>query len=193
MNKFFKKYYLYILLVLAAAGVLFFRFESFFNLTETIHQNSGVQITSFVDKRDRPFIKRLIDEDYYWLVNYPNFDVDFMLDNNVPAKDKMQYLGKLNIKIITEDGKPAGFLTYFPENFMAAKIQFVAIDKEARNKGYAKKLLENAFAEIKAKGYRTVHLVTRSTNKPAINLYKNLGFEILETDPYGVVYFSKNL
>jgi ribosomal protein S18 acetylase RimI-like enzyme len=188
MKNLFKKYY--ILLLLAIAGLTVYHRSIKLNKKSTA--NGLVQ---FDDKRDRDFIKSIFntEEDYYWLVNYPYFDVDFMLDHKVPSKDKMQYEGKLNVRTFLVDGNPAGFLTYYPKSFKTAWIQFLAVAKQYRGKGYSKQILNEVFAELKNKGFVNAQLLTRSTNKPAISLYKNVGFEVTEEDPYGIVYFNKNL
>ena len=182
------KYYIYIsLLVLAGISFVALKKQNFQSI------NDGIQIKFFDDKRDRNFIKKAIDDDYYWLVNYPNFEADFMLDNMVPAKDKMEFLGRLNVRTLTENNKPIGFITFYPINFSTARIQFLCIDKECRGKGYAKKLMDDTISEIKDMGYENVVLVTRTTNKPAIELYKRLGFNIVDEDSYGILYFKKSL
>lgn len=189
MKNFFNKYGKILILVLAALAVIYVLFY----IKKPEQVNNG--LVEFNDKRDRAFIKSIFntEDDYYWLVNYPYFDVDFMLDRKVPSNDKMQYEGKLNVRIFLVDGKQAGFLTYYPKTFKTAWIQFLAVTKEFRGKGYSKDILKSIFHELKNKGFTAVQLLTRINNKPAISLYKSIGFEVTEEDPYGIIYFSRNL
>jgi ribosomal protein S18 acetylase RimI-like enzyme len=188
MKNFFEKYGKILILFLVGLTA----FYGLRHLKKTDQVNGLVE---FNDKRDRAFIKSIFntEDDYYWLVNYPYFDVDFMLDHKVPSKDKMQYEGKLNVRTFLVDGQPAGFLTYYPKSFKTAWIQFLAVAKEYRGKGYSKDILTSVFQELKNKGFTTLQLLTRINNKPAISLYKSIGFEVTEEDPYGIIYFSRNL
>ncbi len=186
MNMKFKNTYIYVFLIIIF-GLIFLFLKNY-----KAPIINGVRLVNFEEKRDRLFIKQVINDDYDWLVNYPNFDVDFMIDNKVPSKERMEHLGKLNIKVLVDNEKPVGFLTYHPKNFRTAWIQFLAISKEARGKGYAKRILEDIFAELKEKGFENVQLLTRTNNERARNLYEKMGFELTESDPSGIVYFNKN-
>ncbi len=59
-----------------------------------------------------------------------------------------------------------------------AYIDDLYIKKEYRRRGYAQKLMNRFIELMKNKGITKVQLGVRINNKPAISLYKKLGFKI---------------
>ena len=58
-----------------------------------------------------------------------------------------------------------------------AQIATIAIKKEYRKKGCAKKVLEAAILEAWVRGLNVMYLEVRKSNIDAIGLYENIGFE----------------
>jgi ribosomal protein S18 acetylase RimI-like enzyme len=56
------------------------------------------------------------------------------------------------------------------------------VDKDARGKGYAKALVNDALQTLFAQGCVKVSLDTRTGNTRARSLYSSLGFQLLEVD-----------
>lgn len=151
-----------------------------------------LEIKDFDNKRDRSFIKEAFAKDKYWLVAEPElFSEDFMMDTMSPNKNP-EYFGKLYIKVLLKEGKPAGFTTYYKKKFYDAQIQFVYVHEEHRGKGYAEKLVKYALDQFKKMNVKIAKIVARKTNYKAITVYKRVDFrEVSHED--GFVYFEKQL
>ncbi|MBQ9103604.1 MAG: ribosomal protein S18-alanine N-acetyltransferase [Clostridia bacterium] len=74
-----------------------------------------------------------------------------------------------------EKGKIIGFITY-STSIDFADIETVFVLKEFRRKGIAESLINKMLEDVKSKGINRVLLEVRSSNIPAISLYKKLGF-----------------
>ncbi|PIU64627.1 MAG: ribosomal-protein-alanine N-acetyltransferase [Armatimonadetes bacterium CG07_land_8_20_14_0_80_40_9] len=61
------------------------------------------------------------------------------------------------------------------------EIDSVAVDLTFRHLGIARRLTELVFEWFRERGIKTCSLEARPTNKPAIRLYKGMGFQIVET------------
>jgi ribosomal-protein-alanine N-acetyltransferase len=67
-------------------------------------------------------------------------------------------------------------------NFDTAEIESLAVDPEYRRQGIATILLIKLLDAIKKRGATFIILEVRPSNKPAIELYKNFGFQIVERE-----------
>jgi ribosomal protein S18 acetylase RimI-like enzyme len=72
-------------------------------------------------------------------------------------------------------------------------ISILALLQEYRGKGLANKLVETFLENSKKKEMEKVVLFTHSTNKAAINLYKKLGFYVVELRSNGDYLLEKVL
>jgi len=142
---------------------------------------SNTEVKTFDKQRDTEFILDAFKRDYYWLVENPEFSVDFMLKHMSPNRDP-QYFDKLNIRVIFSGDKPAGFTTYYKKNFYEGQIQFIYVHPDFRNKGYAGKLAKYGINELFKQNAAVVRLVTRVTNLPAIKSYTKVGFKETSRD-----------
>ena len=126
------------------------------------------------------FLQTLFKDNMYLLVSEDSdFSLDFML------KHKVSHVYEPAMPIHTmklyqdPDGKLAGFTTYYHPYMHQrghALILFLVIDKEFRNKGYGKKMLEYVIKELKKEGCTSAELAVRVENFEAQKLYKKLGF-----------------
>lgn len=106
------------------------------------------------------------------------------------------------------DGVIAGSvqLVFTPSNNEAqahlAHLTTTFVSPWARGYGLARLMLESVEEEARQEGIKNLSLDVRETQKPAINLYKRMGYEHWGTQPnYAIVnqvpikgyYFSKNL
>lgn len=86
-----------------------------------------------------------------------------------------------NVHLVGEiDGTAVGYVrlrppTHLPENAHVIEVSGLAVHPAARRRGVASALLRAA--EQRARGARKLSLRVLSTNKPAIRLYRKLGFE----------------
>lgn len=81
----------------------------------------------------------------------------------------------LGIKV---DNKLIGYLSYFLI-YDRIEIEYIYIDNDYRNKGYASNLFNELFIIAKNKNCINITLEVSVNNKSALNLYKKLGFKIV--------------
>lgn len=68
-----------------------------------------------------------------------------------------------------------------------AQIGLIAVDKNQRDKGIGKKLIQTAEAFAFAKGAKKMKIGTQQANHPACSLYSKLGYEVVER--VGVLHY----
>ena len=82
-----------------------------------------------------------------------------------------------NFLVLEKDGLIVGFIDYWV-TFDSATIDQIAVKKSERNQGFAKILLEKSINDLKELGEVSfLTLEVRTSNEPAINLYKSFGFQ----------------
>lgn len=141
--------------------------------------------------KDREPILKLFKDNWGWLVQNPEFSVDYFLDNLAPTKNLVD-IGKSKISLYYLNGHPIGFISYYKESFYRGRIHFIAVEEKYRGKGFSQKLMAHALNYLKKEGIHTVYLNTLTTNFPAQKLYKNTGFiEVLREGPF--LTFEKEL
>ncbi len=126
---------------------------------------------------DRQALTRMLHDDWYWLVaeNATDFSTDYMFDHQAATFHYPD--NSLTITVYREDdGTPAGFVTYHMLNGLRGRVQFLSIGREYRRKGYGKKLLSHAVAELQKRGACFIELAVRQSNVRAQALYRQLGF-----------------
>ncbi|KKP29756.1 MAG: Ribosomal protein S18 alanine N-acetyltransferase [candidate division TM6 bacterium GW2011_GWF2_30_66] len=148
-------------------------------------------ITDFVYSRDAESILKIFDKDWYWLVasSREEYSPDFMLKNRAYDRDPAHF-GKLDIKVLRENNKLAGFTAYFNKKIYEGFLLYVGVDRDFRGEGYGEKLTNYAVEDMFANGCNIVKLITRTENIKARSLYKKLGFEETLVDG-GYVYYTK--
>ncbi|KKS68530.1 MAG: Ribosomal-protein-alanine acetyltransferase [candidate division TM6 bacterium GW2011_GWE2_42_60] len=141
----------------------------------------------YQEKRDRSALVALFNENWFWLDNRPqaeglaafNEHLDKITNPEEEAKPtKMSWL------VYSVDGRARGFTSYFmriPE-LKIGKILYLAVQKEYRSQGIARKLLNKAISTLKEMGARTIEITVRLENYPAQNLYRSLGFRPIGSD-----------
>ncbi|MCK5632450.1 GNAT family N-acetyltransferase [bacterium] len=148
-------------------------------------------IVSFVEERDTKEILDIFYNDWYWLFPGPDYSPEFILKNKAPGKEWYQarYMGKLHIKVLRESGKVAGFTTFYKKNFYEGHIQFVAVAKDFRKKGYGQMLTEHAIKSLIDLGSKKITLLTRLNNTRARSIYERIGFKETRRDDGFIFYF----
>lgn len=108
-------------------------------------------------------------------------------DFSPPLTDKVsleEYVNKIieNAELVLESNNEeiCGLVVLYCNDKQSnrAYIPLCGVNKEFRGKGIAKSLMEKAILIVKKAGYHT--LAIHSNNPIAINLYKKLGFKIIE-------------
>ena len=80
-------------------------------------------------------------------------------------------------KVIEINNSIIGFITY-SIIYDRAEIIDIIIKEEFRNKGYAKKLIEEVIVELNNNQCKNITLEVNEKN-PAVKFYKKIGFEIV--------------
>ena len=80
-------------------------------------------------------------------------------------------------KVLEINNSIIGFITY-SIIYDRAEIIDIIIKEEFRNKGYAKKLIEEVIVELKNNQCKNITLEVNEKN-PAVKFYKKIGFEIV--------------
>jgi ribosomal-protein-alanine N-acetyltransferase len=80
-------------------------------------------------------------------------------------------------------GKVVGYVAVMDIDRETSKIVSLAVKKEFRRKGIGYKLLSTAIERCKERGKKKVMLEVRISNYPAQNLYKKIGFKIVDIIP----------
>jgi len=153
------------------------------------HSQKKDNILVFDDTRDTQDIIDIFTRDRYWLLNSPDYSVEFMLKYRAATQD-IKYLGKLNINVMRSDDSLIGFVAYYMKKPTKGFLLFLAINPPFRGKGYSSQLVNHALSQLKKMGAHTVNLVTRTDNIRAQKLYARLGFYEEKRDD-GYVYYSK--
>ncbi len=177
MNKFLTSLLVGLLLCLGGAGVYWFL------------RPSG-PIVPYDASRDRAFILDTFNKNWYWLISdySPDFNVGFLLDHKSPKAKDMSDAGILIIKTYVEQGKPIGFVMYYPKELKVGQLLFLGVSEAFRRKGIARKLAVYALEDMKRMGMLGVKLTARTDNTRARSLYESLGFKQIWTDGAYVIY-----
>jgi ribosomal protein S18 acetylase RimI-like enzyme len=141
---------------------------------------------------DKPVLTEILQTDWYWLVSEDSYDFspEYMFAHRAAVPSYPD--NSLHIYVYRVQGKPAGFVTYYRESGCKGKVQFLAVAREHRKKGYAYKLLSFALEDALKHGICTIELVTRTTNHSAQRVYRKLGFK-QTWEAEGFVAFEKSL
>ena len=146
-------------------------------------------IYNFNEKRDMQPIMDIFDKNWYWLIANDDSSPAFMIKYRTPSTNPA-YLGKMRIKVLREDDRLAGFITYYQQKTKEWQLLFLAVDNDFRGKGYGAQLAQYAIDDMVAQGAKRIWLCTRLENLPAQRIYTALGFKEFDYSPAGYVYFE---
>lgn len=149
-------------------------------------------IYSYEPSIDRAFILDLFKKDWYWLISdySPDYSPEYMLDNRASSNEP-KYIGNLSIKTYRKEGRPIGFIAYYMKELFEGYILFLAVSKEFRGQGHARKLFSYAVDDLKKRGATVIRLITRTDNVRGRKLYTGMGFNQIWTDGAYVKYEKK--
>ncbi len=145
-------------------------------------------ISDYTPARDKEDIRKSFHDDWYWLLESMDYSVDHMLDTHSPNSYEKEYQGKMKIKVIREDDKLAGFVTYYPENTLSGRILFLHVSPEFRGKKFGERLIRYAVNDFFNEGKQKVWLLTRVGNARGQALYERLNMQEIGRDPKFVYY-----
>ena len=133
-------------------------------------------IYRFNPTRDTKDMMDIFHKDWYWLLASEESSPAFMLKHRTYDANPAHF-GSMHIKVLREeDGRLAGFTTYYMETPEQGRILFVAVGRDFRGKGYGKMLALHAMQELFKLGADHIALWTRVSNLPAQRIYKEIGF-----------------
>lgn len=145
-------------------------------------------IYDYDEVRDKQQILQTFQRDWYWLVEEgSDFDPNHMLLTRSPSKNP-EFQGVLTIKVLVDDGKTAGFITYYKKSFYEGFIQFLSVSPNFRGKGYGKKLVQYAIDDLFGQGCTLIRLITRTSNSWARAIYRSMSFQEFQRDAGFVDY-----
>jgi len=188
--KIIKKKYttlVFFIAVLASGTFLFYKYK-----TPAQIQVNGVE--EFQYNRDAQDIKKIMKDDWKLLIESDDYSVEHMLTKRAPSEYEPEYFGKMRIKVVRKDGKVVAFITYYLQQTYQGHILFVAVDKDYRGQGHAKKLIQYALNDLKQMGAVYARLYTKDYNTKAKSLYSDkFGFELYarQKDKDGVHFVKK--
>lgn len=136
-----------------------------------------IVVSAFQEKRDLNSIHNLFKKDWYWL-SARDYDInilDSMIKTGSPNEYEPEYFGKMKFKVIRDEGKFAGFVSYYMKNFYNGTVLFLAVEPELRSKGYGMILLKEAIKDLFALGAKKVTLAVRENNTRGRAFYARAG------------------
>lgn len=141
---------------------------------------------------DQGPLTQIIKDDWYLLVSEGavTFSPEYMFEHKAALPSEPD--NSLHIFVYRYHGKPVGFVTFYKEAGCKGRVQFLAVHKNYRRFGYARKLLEFAIRELGHQGICSVSIAVRVSNMPAYKLYTSLGFTKIWEDS-GFLGLEKSL
>lgn len=134
-----------------------------------------VPIYEFEYERDMPAVRKIFDQDLYWLSADESYKPDFSFKYHTPHESPL-YFGQMKIKVLRLNNELVGFTTYYMESKESARLLFIAVRPEFRGKRYGQQLIEYALKDLAQMGAKKVKLTTRPSNLSGQKLYKRVGF-----------------
>ena len=131
----------------------------------------NVKVVLFDDKYAEDF-KRL---NLGWIEKYFEVEENDKKHLNYPSENIIEKGGE--IYSVVEDGRVMGVCALVNNDEGVYEIAKMAVEKDARGKGYGNLLMEAAINGAKEKRALKIVIVSNTILEPAIKLYKKFGFE----------------
>ena len=113
----------------------------------------------------------------------PHYDahlIDTIFRKQKPGNNLARHQS-LIINVLKEGSTLVGFITYYQSDKDTGDIELLAIDSNYQGLGYGKKLINYVQNWFKGIGCKHIQLYVYTTNNPAIQFYKHLGFSVKQT------------
>lgn len=162
-----KRRHIVLLSLLAVIGVV-----SLFYL-QSDRETSLSKIRPYDPQKDYLPLVKLMNDNKFMITERPEFSPEDTLNKRIPTNDPDK---RATIDVAEADGQTAGFIAYYKRNARHGFIWLVAVDKNFRGRGLGEQLVIRALKALRDQGAQFVTLATRTINKPALGLYKKLGF-----------------
>jgi len=94
---------------------------------------------------------------------------------HLPENRLELYYSSEKFYFVTQNKHEIGILNF---SSRAGRISNVGVDPSRRDQGYGRKIMQFGLKQLKAAGCKQALLRVHVDNKPALNLYKSLGFEV---------------
>lgn len=75
-----------------------------------------------------------------------------------------------------------GYVLFTPSSSSHARVLSLAVSPDHRRRGVATRLMRGAFDVLRERGFESLGLEVRVSNKPAQSLYDQLGFGVVGVD-----------
>jgi|HubBroStandDraft_1064217.scaffolds.fasta_scaffold513014_2 ribosomal protein S18 acetylase RimI-like enzyme len=150
-----------------------------------------IAIRAYEEKDFKPLLK-IMNDNLFWISEHADLNTEKVLTLKAPHNDETRK-GEAHIDVITVLDEPKGFISYFKRGPSHGFIWLLAVDKDQRKKGFGEQLVAHAIHELKKQGATYATLAAKTMNKPAISLYKKMGFvEETRDDERGVVFLIRH-
>ncbi len=111
-----------------------------------------------------------------WNEYYPSMDnIEFDIErgNLFVMMDREDIIAAISID---EDDEVAQLKNWSRELEPAGELSRVCVRKDHQNQGIARVMMEYAFAQLRSRGCRGVHILVREKHKIALKSYSHLGY-----------------
>lgn len=142
--------------------------------------------------RDNQQVVGIFHQNWHWLITSDTYSPEFTLKYLAPNENR-KYLGKLKITVLRQGNEILGFVAYYMKSTDLGFLLFLAVDKRYTRKKYGERLLRYGLQQLTQMGAQKIQLFCRTTNIPALTLYKRVGFyKSSKYAPEGFVYYEYN-
>lgn len=171
------------LLTLVAIGVIFY--------LNSDQPNNGVAIRAYEDKDFAPVLK-IMNDNLFWISEHSDLATEKVLTWKAPHNDPTKK-GQAIIDVVTVEDEAKGFIAYFKKSRTQGFIWLLAVDNNQRKKGFGEMLVGHAIDELRKQGAQYATLAAKLLNKPAIALYKKMGFvEETRDEERGIIFLIRH-
>lgn len=176
------KYVLSVILALSVSAIGYCYYDKYY----------ADGIKPYDAKRDRAAVIKIFNDEWDWLLPDREYSVENMLDLKRASYDH-SYDGKLQMYVYRDGRKTVGFTAFYKIKFYHGQILFLAIDKDYRRKGYARKLFKYDVDSLISQGCFRLLVITRPWNDKAKALYVSEGFEETAESDDKFIRLEKNI
>jgi len=141
-----------------------------------------IEGVSDYEPTDKPEAVKFFNEDHYLLSRSDLYDMDHLFDTKSPNLFLPEYFGQVSIKVVRENNKLAGWISYYKKSQYEGTIHILVVGKEYRKKGYAKKLIKTAEQDLGSRGIVKIKIAVRLCNDGALKLYEYMGYEKINSN-----------
>ncbi len=111
-----------------------------------------------------------------WNENYPTMEeIDFDLERD--SLFVMREDGKIIAAITIDEDEAVNELEYWtPELQPGGELSRLAVDPDYQGQGIAKEMVKHGLAELKARGFKSLHFLVNRNNLKALKCYASFDF-----------------